>query len=75
MVFSWAVIGLLLLLISVIEGGAWLLFHRKVEGLNFPRECDASFFGFFTLTRMRLMTILHAAFLFAVCTVSLLFLW
>ncbi len=53
----------------------WRLFRRRVHGFIFPREIDISPFRFFTLLRLRICVLVHAAFLLAVLGGSVLFLW
>lgn len=72
MVSAWIAIGAFVALVHTI---LWMMFRRKLEGLYFPREADASFFGFFTRSRLKAITILQAAFLIAVFMLTTLFLW
>jgi hypothetical protein len=62
-------------LIAVAEFLFWRLFRRKIEGLLFPHELDASIFHFFTLPRMKLVAVAHTLFLIVTISLLLLFLW
>lgn len=72
MVSAWIIVGVVIVTLELI---LWMVFHRKVEGLSFPRETDESLFRFFTVTRLRLVAILHTLFLLAVFILSSSFLW
>ena len=62
-----AVIGLELLM--------WVMFRKKLEGLVFPHELDALSLHFFTITRMRVLVLLHSLLLLAVLITSFWTLW
>jgi len=49
--------------VTIVEFAMWTLFRTKVQGLCLPHTVDASAFSFFTLFRMRIITILHTIFL------------
>ena len=53
----------------------WILFRRKVAGLVFPHEYDASFFRFFTLPRLGLLAFMHTATLISLFVFFLTILW
>lgn len=72
MVSSWIIVGMVIVTLELI---LWTIFRLKVDGLSFPRETDESLFRFFTVTRLRLVAILHTLFLFATFMISSYFLW
>ena len=59
-------------LIVVVEVVLWMLFKRRIQGICFPHDMDASFFRFFTLGRLRVIAISHTLFLLG--TVNVLYL-
>ncbi len=69
---AWITIGALML---IIEGTLWLIFVHKLRGLHFPRSVDESFFRFFSLTRLRLVAVLHTLFLLAIFVLVSLYVW
>ena len=72
MLSVWITVGAV---ITAIELMLWIVFYAKVQGLCFPRETDESLFRFFTVTRLRLIAILHTLFLIAVFMIASYFLW
>ena len=63
------------LFVIIVELILWKLFQRKIAGLNFPHETDASFFRFFTMNMMRLCALLHAIALIVLPSFFLILLW
>ena len=56
------------------EWVTWILFRRKLAGLHFPREADASAARFFSVARIRLCAAVHTGFLiFCLCLLLLLY--
>ncbi len=68
-----AVIGIGIILAT--ELFLWRAFRRKVAGLIFPHETDASVFRFFTLRRMHAIAIAHSFLLAATVAVCFFLLW
>jgi len=66
---STAMIVITVAFILGIEGMLWSLFKKKIAGLMFPHESDASSLSFFTLGRLRWCAVVHSLFLIA-CTVG-----
>ena len=64
-----------LTLIVIAEFAMWTLFRRRIGGLLFPHELDASLFRFFTLTRLRLIALLHTFFLMVATTALYWLVW
>ncbi len=62
-------------LIVIVEGFLWKLFRKRIQGICFPREMDASFFRFFTLGRLRAIAISHTLFLLGTVNALYLLLW
>ncbi len=72
MMTAWIIVGVTIAFVEVV---LWMVFRHKIEGLCFPRELDQSIFRFFTLTRLRLIAILHTLFLIATFMICSSFLW
>lgn len=67
--------GFFVLTTLILELVGWWCFRSKMNGIDLPRELDASFFRFFSFTRMRVIAIIHTVFMLAVLIPSFLFLW
>jgi hypothetical protein len=64
-----------LAVILSVEWIMWRLFLRRVGGVHFAPDVDASAARFFTLSRIRVCVIAHTVFLAALLYVILVFLW
>ena len=53
----------------------WTIFRHKAEPLSFPRAFDTSYFRFFEMSRLRLVTIVHTVFVLTVLILLYIFLW
>lgn len=72
MIIAGVIIGICILLMEIL---LWQVFNRKVEGITFPSEADHSHFRFFNLIRIRLIAIVHTAFLLSTLILSAIYLW
>ena len=53
----------------------WIVFRRKVSNITFPHHVDESYFRFFSIMRIRIIAILHTAFLLAFIILTAILLW
>lgn len=75
MTLFWTLLAFFLSLILCAEAFMWLMYRRRTSALRFPREADGSQIKLFTYGRMRYLILIHTAFMMAVCTFALLWLW
>lgn len=66
-------IGLAVLILS--EWILWRILHKKIQGLRFPHELDASMFRVFSLGRLRALAIVHTLALGIAYCILLLTIW
>lgn len=66
-------VGLSLLTVS--EWLLWRLLKRKIQGLRFPHELDASVFRVFSVGRLRALAVAHTACLGIAYVTLLLLTW
>ncbi len=64
-----------LLLLGGSEWILWRLLRRKIQGLRFPHELDASVFRVFSVSRLRLLAVTHTLFLGVAYALLLLAVW
>lgn len=63
------------IVIVLLEFILWTLFRRKIVGLEFPREVDASVFHFFSGRRMRTLALIHTIILLVTVPFFIALLW
>lgn len=61
--------------IGAIQWLFWHIYRRKNAGLRFPHARDESFFHFFTHSRMRIVTIVHAIFMLLIFMIFSFLVW
>lgn len=71
----WTLQASFLSFILCAEAFMWLMYRRRTFALRFPREADGSQIKLFTYGRMRYIILGHTAFMMAVCTFTLFWLW
>ena len=68
-------IGSWTILILLIEGSLWMLFHHKFMQICPSEQEDRMFFHFFTPGRLRILALLHTLLMILLIIVGHLLLW
>lgn len=74
MTFFWTILTIGSVSIVGTEWMLWCLFHRRIEGLHLHLSSTTGR-RVFTVTRIRVFTLLHTTLLLGVVLLSLFFLW